>query len=348
MNKLKIDRDSNVPYYRQLERWLIGEIRKGVYNPGDPLPSIAELDKELSLGRVTIVRAMRELVEDRFAKAVHGKGFFVTAKGAKKLVGLAAPFHTVYMQIYVNLAAGARDALDKINHDVMLFQTNESHREFVMGVEDLIDSSGCKYLILVPPMDEHGNVAFKTLAFIYKIRRSGIPIAIVDRRVPSDFFQINQDRHKGNHLLLELCARKDLRKVLFLGRNCILNGTMQKILCADAAKLSSSMELSFLPIESDLPKQVLEIAADGYDAVLCEEDFTARKIADVFTGETIPFALAGYNGMPCAHSIRPRITTVNSNLAGAAQLAVDYLFSKGKSSSRAIEVEPFIMEGETL
>jgi GntR family transcriptional regulator len=66
-----------VPLYHQVEQVIRHRIATGQYKPGTQIPSEHELGKELSVSRVTVREALRELVQDNMLVKVQGKGTFV-------------------------------------------------------------------------------------------------------------------------------------------------------------------------------------------------------------------------------------------------------------------------------
>lgn len=346
----KGDARESIPLYVQLKQFFINEIRKGVYKPETPLPSISEIDDNVSLGRVTIVRTMQELVKDGFAVGIHGKGYYVTHRGEKALIGIVAPFNTVYMQIYVHLAAGVRNGADKLGHEVMIMSSDEKSRNFIQSVNEFINYLGSRWLVLVPPMEPSEKICPESLKLLDKIKRlKDIKIAIIDRILPGTTFQVRQDRLAGNLLLLKRAAQKKCGNILFLNAYMdkweIQGEALFDVLVKEAAAIDPQMKLTFRSVSS--PREDLgAIRKEKYDAVFTD-DLYARKIVNL-AGYERKFYIAGYNGMSVATSIRPRITTVNSNLTEAGQLAVDYLFEQHAFEGNVVTVEPFLVEGETF
>jgi GntR family transcriptional regulator len=66
-----------VPLYHQVEQVIRHRIATGRYTPGTQIPSEHELGRELSVSRVTVREALRELVHDNMLVKVQGKGTFV-------------------------------------------------------------------------------------------------------------------------------------------------------------------------------------------------------------------------------------------------------------------------------
>jgi GntR family transcriptional regulator len=66
-----------VPLYHQVEQVIRHRITTGQYTPGSQIPSEHDLGRELSVSRVTVREALRELVHDKMLVKVQGKGTFV-------------------------------------------------------------------------------------------------------------------------------------------------------------------------------------------------------------------------------------------------------------------------------
>lgn len=74
-----VDYHSRVPIYEQIKEQIIMLINMEVYNPGDQLPSIRALAKELNLNVNTVKRAFTELENDGVTRSLQGRGVFVNS-----------------------------------------------------------------------------------------------------------------------------------------------------------------------------------------------------------------------------------------------------------------------------
>ena len=68
------------PIYAQITRQIKQQILSGALRPGDALPSIRLLARELRISVITTKRAYDELEADGFLYTVAGKGCFVAEK----------------------------------------------------------------------------------------------------------------------------------------------------------------------------------------------------------------------------------------------------------------------------
>ena len=68
------------PIYEQICRQIKGAIAAGKLKPGEPLPSIRALARDLRISVITTKRAYEELERDGFICTQAGKGSFVAAR----------------------------------------------------------------------------------------------------------------------------------------------------------------------------------------------------------------------------------------------------------------------------
>ena len=78
--ELIIRNTTNQPIYEQIFEQIKAQILSGALAPGDALPSIRALAKDLRISVITTKRAYDELEADGFLYTVAGKGCFVAEK----------------------------------------------------------------------------------------------------------------------------------------------------------------------------------------------------------------------------------------------------------------------------
>jgi GntR family transcriptional regulator len=82
---IPIDPAASAPIYEQIREGIEAAILAGDLAPGDALPSIRGLARDLRVSVITTTRAYNELVSDGLADAVQGKGVFVRAQDGEQL-----------------------------------------------------------------------------------------------------------------------------------------------------------------------------------------------------------------------------------------------------------------------
>jgi len=92
--------------YHNIFEELQQRIRQGDWLPGDRIPSITQLAKELQVGAGTIREALRSLQSIGMIKIEHGSGVYVT--GARPSTGLSSHFQNVGDGLLLALAETRR------------------------------------------------------------------------------------------------------------------------------------------------------------------------------------------------------------------------------------------------
>lgn len=80
-----ISNGSEDPIYEQIAKQIKAMILKGVLQPGDMLPSIRGLAKDLQISVITTKRAYAELEKEGYVETVGGKGSFVAGQSKELL-----------------------------------------------------------------------------------------------------------------------------------------------------------------------------------------------------------------------------------------------------------------------
>ena len=78
--ELIIRNNSGQPIYDQISGQIKAQILSGALSPGDALPSIRGLAKDLKISVITTKRAYEELEREGFLTTVPGKGCFVAPR----------------------------------------------------------------------------------------------------------------------------------------------------------------------------------------------------------------------------------------------------------------------------
>jgi DNA-binding GntR family transcriptional regulator len=106
-----VSRHATTPLYRQVAEELQRRIDDGTYHRGDRLPSETDLSVEFAVNRLTVRRAIGELVRAGVLHARQGAGTFIAPKVARYEVAVENPRR-------LSTAAGIQEAIDSIGRDV--------------------------------------------------------------------------------------------------------------------------------------------------------------------------------------------------------------------------------------
>ena len=111
-----ISNSSGKPIYEQITAQIKGMIMNGALKPGDPLPSMRLLAKELRISVITTKRAYEELERDGFISTIVGKGSFVREADREfvreeKLKAVTIPIFLGILTIFLFLLLSKRPSL---------------------------------------------------------------------------------------------------------------------------------------------------------------------------------------------------------------------------------------------
>lgn len=170
----KIDAESGIPKYRQVEEMIIADIESGIFRKGQRIPSINETSEELLLSRDTVEKAYVQLKKKGILASVRGKGYYVNQNSVGKKLRICLIFNKLsnYKRSLYNSfiqTLGKRASVDVFiyNYDILEF-------------ENIIDNnlSGYDYFVILPHFKSENADVGKV---IKKIPRG--KVLIVDRNL---------------------------------------------------------------------------------------------------------------------------------------------------------------------
>ncbi len=85
---MKLNENSPIPLYYQLQNIVRNKIEKGEYKIGDKIPSERKLSEKVGLSRMTIRKAINNLVKEGILERRRGQGTFVSQNNNDSLPGL--------------------------------------------------------------------------------------------------------------------------------------------------------------------------------------------------------------------------------------------------------------------
>lgn len=170
----RIDSESGVPKYRQVEDLIISDIESGIFKQGQRIPSINETSEELLLSRDTVEKAYVQLKEKGILASVRGKGYYVRQSSIGKKLRISLIFNklsnykrSLYNSFVQTLGKKASVDVFIYNYDIL---------EFERIIENNL--SNYDYFVILPHFkSENADVA----SVIRKIPKE--KVLIVDRNL---------------------------------------------------------------------------------------------------------------------------------------------------------------------
>ena len=105
--KLIISSVSGEPIYEQIKNQIRAAILSGELQPGEALPSLRKLAKELRISVLTVTRAYNELADEGLVENMQGKGTIVMSRSSELMKQRA---RERIMQVFKQTCAAAKAA----------------------------------------------------------------------------------------------------------------------------------------------------------------------------------------------------------------------------------------------
>ncbi len=97
-----IDKSKPIPLYFQVKEDLMEKIKKGQFKVNDLIPSETELQEQYDVSRITIRRAIQELVQEGLLSTQQGKGTYVSEPKASQELNLISSWAETISNLGMN------------------------------------------------------------------------------------------------------------------------------------------------------------------------------------------------------------------------------------------------------
>lgn len=279
------------PKYRQVFESLRKDIFTGRYQPGQKLPSEAELVKRFGASRITVGRAMRELHQRQLITRRAGSGTFVRVDRPQGLsFGLLIP-ELGTSEIFEPIVQGMSAAPQSANHAIL--RCSGPHLDAATSRQDQAWHLCQQYLarqvsgVFFSPLERipaDDPINHRIIAAFEKAR---VPIVLLDRdylpypqRSRHDLVGI--DNRRTGYLATEHLIRLGAKRIAFLSFPQAASTVDERI-----AGYREALYFHGLPVEvprlqrltSEDPAAVrAAILASDADAFVCANDPTAGRL----------------------------------------------------------------------
>ena len=116
---------TNQPIYEQIYTQIKSQIIAGKLSPGEALPSIRALAKDLRISVITTKRAYEELEREGFLTTVPGKGCFVAARDLELVREETLRRVEEHLSQAVDLAKGGGVTLEELEQTLTILYGDE-------------------------------------------------------------------------------------------------------------------------------------------------------------------------------------------------------------------------------
>jgi DNA-binding LacI/PurR family transcriptional regulator len=333
---------------REVFDTLLSEITSGRFQPGDRMPTEAELSKTFSASRATIARAMRDLKARGLLLRQRGGGTHIARPVNTTRIAFFTPDASTVTQLgpiasplFAQLSDLASQRSDDLRVQFLGRRGANPLEQMLSGVEELIEK-GVNGVLYYPAALPPENATYNNTV-VEKIRAAGVPVVLVDRDIQSfprrsDLALVTFDYRRSGYLIASHLLQNGRRRLVFVGTpNASVPVTDQVSGCEDALRrnnIQPTVNWIWPAVEADLTadfcKRLMEQAKP--DAIICVVDHFAATIArhlvemGLKIGQDI--SLAGFFDEPLAAALPVSLTSVRFPIEPLAVVCYERLLKQ--------------------
>lgn len=344
---MAIDRNANIPLYKQIRDDLRCKIESGHFPTGKPIESEASLAEMYGVSTITVRNAILELVNEGLLYRVQGKGTFVqenTSAGRQSnLIGFVVPFFNEYV---TSVMEGIERISQVFGYNLIIKNSNDNLDEERDNILELINSD-VRGLIVWPVIPEVGAQPTDVLR---QLRKERFPLVLVDQKLPGfDSSTVVSDNFGGAYQAVTHLVQTGAQRVGFVRQGPFLSSIRDRYDGYVAALLNHCIEyeesLVFsenAPENTDKFEEYLKCAKP--EALFVQSDTVALgvKYALEKLGYGIPeeIKLVGFDDLESVRHLDVPLTTVAQLREDIGAFSARLLFGQieGKDMVRHIVV----------
>ena len=336
--------DDPKPKYQQIVAFLNSAIASGEYQPGQKLPSEADLVERFSTSRLTVQRALKELQHQNLIERRAGSGTYVrrSESPAGHVFGLLIP-GLGETEIFEPICQGMARAASARNSSLMWGDTAHNTQDKEKQTREL-----CEYYIarkvsgiffapleLTPGKDEVNQWVVETLS------NAGIPVVLLDRciyRYPrrSGFDLVGIDNRRAGFLVTEHLLRHGCRSLMFVAKpnsaptvDARIQGFRDALEAFAPTAATGQIHMRGPNDIESIRGMVSTIAPDG---IVCANDITAAHLMQTFQalGIAVPkqIRMVGIDDVKYAGLLGVPLTTLHQPCLEIGEMAISTMLER--------------------
>lgn len=337
----------NKPRHRHVFDILLREISSGRFQPGDRLPTEAELAKTFSASRSTIARAMRDLKTRGLLNRQRRGGTHI-AQPENRRIALFTPFTQsasdlgyIGGQIHAHLSDLAARRGDHLRLQIVGSLSGD-YLEHMMAATRALIQQGVAGVFYYPAELPADQIHYNQLV-VDKLLAAGVAVIAVDRDIVSppersSLAVVTYDNRRGGHLLTQHLIQQGCRRIAFIGSPFVSSAASARL-----RGYCDGLQDGGLPIDPTLIRPAAQADLDSAfcatlmkdakpDAIVCKMDHYAALVGRHLIGMGLTIGrdvmLAGFDDEPFAGLLPVPLTTIRFPADPFAQTCYDRMQSQ--------------------
>jgi DNA-binding LacI/PurR family transcriptional regulator len=333
-----------IPLYQHIVNTLKQKMNSGELQPGNQLPTEAEISKQFKVSRITSKRALTELENEGLIYRIQGKGSFVNevqpflrpvVKTSKEIL-LILPFtHNPGLGDYEK---GINEFLATTEYTLNIqSNTRISQHKLLQGALQSSNSG----LILYPVSSN------SDLGMLYQYHLLKYPLVTMDKTIDGiPFPSVVSDNLNGAYMACKHLIDNNHKKIAYL--SSLKVETSSSIRERYFGYLSAlydhnlidysvhDLTARFLTHDSDNGRDyylqfIQSIMEQGITGIVAENDLIAIEVIQIAKemGLTIPedFSVVGFDNIHLSTFVEPKLTTISQDFERMGYLAAQQLIT---------------------
>jgi GntR family transcriptional regulator of arabinose operon len=333
------DSVASLPKYRQVLLAIEADITCGRYQPGQRLPTEAQLAQQFGTSRITISRAFLELQQKGLVLRRAGSGTYVTptlSRPSGLLFGALIP-NVGQTEIFAPICQGILEALQQRQHALLWGYTAPGLEARATHSLELCHQQIERRVagVFFAPVEWTAEDDVVNQQMLGALADAGIPVVLLDRdsvpfpeRSPYDLVGI--DNRRVGYRLTEYLLRLGCRRVAFVAYAKSAPTVAERQAGYREALLSAGppFEATFIQqIETSQAQEIESLMERAKpDGIVCANDWTAGNVMHrlMGLGYRIPrdIRIVGVDGLEYANLLPVPLTTVRQPCRAMGAAAV--------------------------
>jgi DNA-binding LacI/PurR family transcriptional regulator len=351
-----------VPKYRQVYEDLYTAIKSGIFQPGDRLPSEAELGERYGTSRITVAKAVNELHLQGIVSRRAGSGTHVLSPvtSSGHVFGLLIP-DLGRTEIFEPICHGMMQSPLSKPHSLLwghsMGEASQQEKEAEQLCQNYIAQkvSG----IFFSPLEFTPAKDVVNKRIVEALERAGIPIVLLDRcyapySMRSRHDLVGIDNRRAGFLITQHLVQLGAKRIAFVARPHSAATVTARIAGYREALFSSG-----IPLTEDLVRRgdpddptflnhILEQCRP--DAIVCANDLTAARLMTGLAakGVSVPdeIRIVGIDDVKYAALLPVPLTTQHQNCSDIGAMAIVTMLQR--LQHRDLPVRDIILQTHTV
>ena len=332
------------PKYQQIVAFLRKAIGNGEYQPGQKLPSEADLVARFSTSRLTVQRALKELQHQNLIERRAGSGTYVrqSESRAGHVFGLLIP-GLGETEIFEPICLGMARAAGAGNSSLMWGDATHNTQDKEKQTRELCEHyiarevSGIFFapLELTPGKDDVNQWVVETLS------KAGIPVVLLDRCVyqyprRSAFDLVGIDNRRAGFTVTQHLLRHGCRRLVFVAKpdsastvDARIHGFRDAL---EAAGLSAATGQIHIGDPDDIESIRSMVSTISPDGIVCANDITAAHLMQTLQGLGIAIPkqirMVGIDDVKYAGLLAVPLTTLHQPCHEIGEVAISTMLER--------------------